>query len=106
MRTWVHVKPTESAVCGRCNTPLPTGTPVLLIALKGVRLKRLRCEACVGEVPPDLPVVVELSRQTKPMVSLNRVARRWTFDYKAAQVGQDAPGTTIGPKATMDTGNG
>lgn len=60
-RTW-----SRSAIptrCGRCGELINKGDPVLLIAMvpraSGRALRFVRCGACEGPAPPDLPPLVE-----------------------------------------------
>ena len=44
--------------CGACAELLPAGTAVLVLELvsgAGRRLEKIRCQACAGPAPPDLP---------------------------------------------------
>ena len=80
-------------LCGRCNEPIESGAPVLIVQLTGMARQLLRCVVCAGPAPPDLPELVEQMAATQaPMVPLKHVARPLAFDWKRAQAGEREPG--------------
>jgi hypothetical protein len=58
-RVW-HRAPVPT-LCGGCNALIDKGTPLLRITMaRGGRVLRfVRCAACEGPAPPDLPALVE-----------------------------------------------
>jgi hypothetical protein len=59
MRAWARAR--VGRLCGGCGAPLEVGDPILVITIaRGTRPPRhfIRCAACEGPAPPDLPAVV------------------------------------------------
>lgn len=80
-RKWIRLAiPTR---CGRCGDLLGKGDPVLVIAMARARtgraLRFVRCAACEGPAPPDLPAFVERSTAIAPS-ALHRVGALLPFD--------------------------
>ncbi len=51
--------------CGRCGADIPRGDPMIELILPMLTHKPVRCVACAGPAPPDLPALVE-STAPKP----------------------------------------
>jgi len=60
---------------------------MLVIELPALSHTKVRCEACVGEAPPDLPLRVE----QQPIMATSTWSRIGSlpFDFKLAQSGRD-----------------
>lgn len=73
MTRWERIRsPTH---CGGCGAQLEVGAPVLVhfAATQGRRPRRfLRCGACVGGVPPDLPTEIVYA-EPRPALDFTRV---------------------------------
>lgn len=90
--------------CGGCNAFVPKGAPLLELTLTfdtgtgPVRVVKVRCGACAGPVPPDLPTEVERT-DARPLPSLfhsaqevfSRIHKQRALDYTAGerQPGED-----------------
>lgn len=84
-RTWTRTQ--TATLCGYCHAYLPTGRPVQLWQVPGVKRPTVRCEACAdGPAPPDLPAVILAGRTTKRMTHLSRAL---PADFKMAQAGRE-----------------
>jgi hypothetical protein len=90
MRTWTRA--TISSFCGGCGAEIKRGDPHVLISLPGVSRKLVRCPACAGPAPPDLPALIERSPTTKPFTPLKAIAKSLPFDSRMAAVGRE-PGS-------------
>jgi hypothetical protein len=79
-RTWIRASlPTH---CGRCGGDVHKGDPILVIELVRAEhvLRFVRCAACEGPAPPDLPPFVERSNVILAS-ALRRVGRLLQFDF-------------------------
>ena len=84
MRTWTRAQ--FDTTCGRCRRSLSRGDPMQLITLSTLKRPLVRCVACVGPAPPDLPALVEQA----PVIlsSWTQVLRPLPADWKHAQAGE------------------
>ena len=82
MRTWARV-PIES-VCGLCGHRIARGEPALAITIRGLNAQRLRCAACGGGAPADLPPPIDHQVPIAAMAH-SRVERapRLPLDFKS-----------------------
>ena len=81
MKEWKRTPVTVA--CGNCDALVAFGDPVLVMTLANVRRKLVRCQACAGDAPPDLPPLEtrpEPQRRTRRMMPLAKLARQpeWT----------------------------
>lgn len=60
MRRWTRA--VVDSHCGKCAGRIPAGHPALLIDLPQLSRPLVRCDACEGPAPPDLPSVMTLSQ--------------------------------------------
>lgn len=80
MRTWERC--THVARCGHCGAVLTVGMAMQRIQFTGQKRRLVRCADCAdGEVPPDLPLLVEPGRSTKPMQPIATTAAKVTHDW-------------------------
>ena len=85
MRTWTRAQ--FDTTCGRCRRSLSRGDPMQLITLSTLKRALVRCAACVGPAPPDLPTLVE--RAPVILQSWTRVQPGLLpADWKHAQAGE------------------
>ena len=80
MRHWT--RSLRLQLCDYCHAYIQDGDPLLEIRLNGVRRETVRCVACAGPAPPDLPVYER--QTTKPMTHLKKALPK---DFKLAQGG-------------------
>src|SRR4029077_463894 len=98
MRKWTRVA-VPSILCGACGRELRTGDPLLLIERpRGAArpLRFVRCAACEGPAPPELPPYVERATGITP-TPLTRMRPTLPLgmpraDYRARQSGEREPG--------------
>lgn len=65
----------------------------MLLVIVNVKTPKVRCEACEGPAPPDLPALVErMPEPIAPMVHVLAGVGALRFDHKAAQLGEREPG--------------
>lgn len=89
MKAWERAQ--VSCLCGGPHqgaVVIPVGDPMLVvtIATEKVRIRKIRCQQCAGEAPPDLPPLTERAvPKWKPMQSVAPLGR----DFKVAQGGRD-----------------
>ncbi len=86
MKTWIRA--TRNHLCGGCGEEIRTGAPeleVLITYLNGPRIRKVRCQACAGEAPPDLPALIE--RAPAAMTPMTRVGLT-PFDFKQRATGE------------------
>ncbi len=50
---WTHAD--RDCVCGGCGHPIESGARVRVTTVTGVTRKFVRCGACAGGAPPELP---------------------------------------------------
>ncbi len=63
-----------TARCGACNADLHTGDPLLELVLPNLRRRLLRCPACAGPAPPDLPPLIETASIAERVAKLAHVS--------------------------------
>jgi hypothetical protein len=61
MREWRRV--VIDTRCGYCGATIPKGKPARFTAIATIKRPRIRCADCAGEAPPDLPALIERSRE-------------------------------------------
>ena len=59
MITWQRL--IVARMCGYCGEVLKADTPAQAISLSGIKRVLIRCQACAGPAPPDLPTAPVLS---------------------------------------------
>ena len=57
MTEWRRVR--QDRTCGACAAPIPKGAVARFITIAAVHRELVRCARCVGEAPPDLPVLTD-----------------------------------------------
>ena len=90
MRTWTRAD--RTLYCGGCGATLERGMPIQLVKLLGVARVRVRCQACVGPAPADLPPLVAPPIMFVPRVPIPVGVHVLPFDYKSAAAGDREPG--------------
>lgn len=84
MRTWIRV-PT-ARLCGKCGEAMPAGAPAVLLTFGAI--SKVRCEACAGKAPPDLPPIIERApRVPTTMAPVQSLSRMLPLDWRPATVG-------------------
>ncbi len=84
--------------CGRCSKWIPRDERIIvftfpaLAAGRTVRVRKIRCTACAGDAPPDLPAVVERQHPTAGMASVRALARAVPRDWKTRSANEREPG--------------
>lgn len=76
------------ARCGGCGQGIAIGDPLLELAIPNLHRHPVRCAACAGPAPPDLPPLVESASIAERVAALTRV-------------GTAAPGRTRGALKTL-----
>lgn len=61
MTEWRRV--VTDTLCGYCGHSIPKGDPARYTKIGDIRRERVRCADCVGPAPPDLPPLIERSRE-------------------------------------------
>ena len=76
MRQWIRI--TRTRRCGRCGTWFLRGSAMVEITIHGVR-GLVRCPVCAdaGDVPADLPPLVERTSAVEQTPIGVRVRRGW-----------------------------
>ena len=88
MRTWNRAR--SDGHCGSCRAPIAVGSPVLLIRFGGDTGRALvRCVACEGPAPPDLPTLVELKVIPIPIPMTRFAAGMLPLDFKSRQMARE-----------------
>ena len=97
MQTWERAR--VGSHCGGCGRDVEVGDPILVFVIaRGNRPARrfLRCAACDGPAPPDLPALVERINAItpRPMTRFPPVLPLGSplADYRARQSGEREPG--------------
>lgn len=93
MTSWTRAG--RPQLCGRCGHTIERGEALFVIALAAVTQPKVRCGACAGPVPPDLPQLVVRAPMQIPQ-SWTRFTQKSVvpmFDVKAAQLGEREPGS-------------
>jgi hypothetical protein len=88
MMTWVRT-PLEVR-CGYCGHEIAIGAPVLSVTILGVSRARVRCVACVGPAPTDLPPLMTRQVPIMPMLHVASGLGMLPLDFK--QCGAREPG--------------
>jgi hypothetical protein len=93
MSPWARVPPGVEVRCGGCGAPIAEGAPVyhILVAL-GVRLKHalVRCEACEGAAPPDLPARLAAAPPARVRLPAFASVAALAGDWRARAAGMPA----------------
>ena len=88
MRRWKRAVVTVR--CGACPSLIPAGDPAQEVILPGMKRSLVRCRGCAdGDVPPDLPAVMET---TAPAGMVRFQPSLLPRDFKLAQAGEREPG--------------
>jgi hypothetical protein len=81
MKTWTRVL--FVARCGGCGEVLGAGMAMQLWTFPNLKRKVIRCEACVGPAPPDLPALEPQQYHfTKRMSPLKKTAAEFIDDAR------------------------
>lgn len=88
MTTWTRAMWPQQ--CGGCPRLIVVGEPVLERRIAGVRRVLVRCQACGGGAPPDLPpLVAKAAPPVTPMVHIRTGLSALPFDFKRRSSGED-----------------
>jgi hypothetical protein len=60
-------------LCGGCPRLIPTGEPMAVMTLPGIKRGFLRCQFCAGGAPPDLPAAIQTRSGMAPIASMARL---------------------------------
>lgn len=85
-RTWSRARITEH--CGLCTAAIPAGDPLVRVTVPNVRRALLRCVACVGPAPPDLPALIE-QREATPITWTPMKNLVHTVDFRKRAAGDE-----------------
>jgi hypothetical protein len=70
--------------CGYCRGEIAAGDPILVIRFDAsTRHDKIRCQACAGQAPPDLPEVID--RREELVQRVARLSQAAPLDVKQRQ---------------------
>lgn len=82
--------------CGLCGETVPTGKPVKVLQVGGVKRPKFRGECCEGQAPANVPMRTEprpsnlkQSGFTPSRDVMQSALDKFEFDFKMAQAGRD-----------------
>ena len=74
MHEWTHAE--RNGFCGGCDHLIAPGDPVRVTTIHGVKKKFIRCAACAGGAPAELPPYVARASEAVSFVPLHDAGRR------------------------------
>jgi len=91
MKRWTRARIARR--CGRCGALVAAGDPILELAIASVRSVLLRCVACEGPAPADLPAPAERTPAPANALPFARFSPGLLpLDWKTAAAGAREPG--------------